>query len=165
VNAFCSTCGATLAPDTKFCGSCGTGATAPPQPVPSTAVPYPTHSGGKCSTALPAPPSLHWGILLALTVVTLGMFAYIWAFVQAIWVKRLTGTLKPLIWFSAALALNALMFTTLGNPDSGPPVKPAISISGLFFMLAVFSLRKYILRHYNLTLGRWQTFFGSIFWL
>lgn len=31
MNAFCSTCGKPLAPETHFCGSCGTGATAPPQ--------------------------------------------------------------------------------------------------------------------------------------
>jgi hypothetical protein len=106
---------------------------------------------------------LHWGILLLLEVVTLGIFGSIWAFVQAIWVKRLTGTWKPLIWFSATYIL--LIAALIGNPDA------KISSLWVVFTLGVFSLRRHLVRHYNtiepigLDLGRVETLFGSIFYI
>jgi hypothetical protein len=113
---------------------------------------------------LPAPPSLHWAIGLLLTVVTLGAFAWVWAFVQAIWVKRLTGTWKPLIWLSVPLSL--LVAASIRNPDATIP-----SAFGWLFLLGVFSVRRHVVRHYNsiepigLKIGFWQTFFGEMFYL
>lgn len=112
---------------------------------------------------LPAPPSLHWGIVLLLTVVTLGAFGWIWAFVQATWVKRLTGTSKPLIWLSVTFSLIAV--TSFMAPDV------AVPSLGWFFVLGVFSIKRHVVKHYNtvepinLKLGGWKTFFGSIFYL
>lgn len=39
--------------------------------------------------AMPAPPSLHWGLVLLFTIFTLGIFAIIWPFIQAKWVRRI----------------------------------------------------------------------------
>jgi len=39
--------------------------------------------------ALPTPPSLHWGWVFLLSVVTLGLFTIIWSFIQSNWVRRL----------------------------------------------------------------------------
>jgi zinc-ribbon domain len=147
VSTFCTNCGTTLHPDMKFCAKCGT-------KMPTTAPAL--ESSGALSAAyfaepasrqqLPAPPSLHWGILLALSVATAGIFGWVWALVLATWVKRLTGTVKPLIWCS-------------------------FSILPVFLIFGRFSLRKYVLIHYNtvepinLKIGGWKTFFGSIFYL
>ena len=115
------------------------------------------------SMALPAPPSLHWAIVLALSAVTFGIFTWIWAFVQAIWVKRLTGTWKPLLWLSAPLILLIVM-SVRGTAAS-------TSSFGWLFLFALFSMKFHILRHYNdvepigLKLGTWRTFFGSVFYL
>jgi hypothetical protein len=48
--------------------------------------------------ALPAPPRLHWGWVLALTIVTVGIFAVIWMAVQAYWVKKATKNGKAFGW-------------------------------------------------------------------
>src|SRR3954465_1552149 len=36
-----------------------------------------------------APPNLHWGVVLALGIVTCGLFGGVWGFVQAIYVRKL----------------------------------------------------------------------------
>jgi hypothetical protein len=37
----------------------------------------------------PVAPSLHWGWVALLTVLTLGIFALVWMFVQSVWVKKI----------------------------------------------------------------------------
>jgi hypothetical protein len=37
---------------------------------------------------LPPAPSLHWGWVFLLSVVTIGIFLIVWVFVQAVWIKR-----------------------------------------------------------------------------
>jgi|SRR6185437_11464417 len=46
----------------------------------------------------PAPPRLHWGWVLALSFLTLGLFAGVWLVVEAWWVKKVTGNAKPFGW-------------------------------------------------------------------
>jgi hypothetical protein len=165
VNTFCTNCGTTLHPDTNFCAKCGT--------KRSTMTPT-LESSGSLSAAyfaedgsrqlLPTPPSLHWGIVLLLTVVTLGIFGWVWAFFQAIWVKRLTGTWRPLIWLSVPFSLT--VFATIMTPDVAVP-----SSLGWLFVLGVFSMKRHVVKHYNTVepidfkLGGWKTFFGSICYL
>ena len=38
---------------------------------------------------LPTPPTLHWGLLLLLSIVTLGIFGIVWSFIQANWIKKI----------------------------------------------------------------------------
>jgi hypothetical protein len=60
---------------------------------------------------MPQPPRLHWGLVLALSLVTLGLFGVVWLFVQAIWVKRVTGRNKAFGWTLAYLLyLPAMLF-------------------------------------------------------
>ena len=47
---------------------------------------------------VPQPPRLRWGWVLALSVLTVGMFGVVWYIVQAVWVKRMTGRKAGLIW-------------------------------------------------------------------
>ena len=166
MNSFCGSCGSPMVAGGKFCGECGGGTVeetdvSASKPIPSSVVPAATQAG---AIALPAPPSLHWAIVLILTIATAGIFAWIWAFVQAIWVKRLIGTWKPLLWLSVPLAL--VVVASIRNPDASVPAS-----LGWLFVLGVFSVRRHITRHYNsiepinLKIGFWQTFFGSIFYL
>jgi len=167
MNGFCSTCSNAIGLDGKFCPKCGA-AISVATPLPASPVAASTTLGSGSAErsngqALPTPPSLHWGIVLALSVVTLGVFAWIWAFVQAISVKRLTGTWKPLLWFTATCTL--LIAALIRDPDA------KISSLWLLFALGVFSMRRQLVRYYNnvepidLDLGRVETFFGSIFYI
>jgi len=48
--------------------------------------------------ALPDPPRLHWGWVLALNIITRGIFEPIWLIVQANWVRKVLGKSKALPW-------------------------------------------------------------------
>ena len=60
--------------------------------------------------AFPAPPRLHWGIVFALSVVTIGIFGMVWMVVQANWVKKVTKNSKPFAWCLAYLLAYPLLF-------------------------------------------------------
>ena len=57
--------------------------------------PYPPHlaypSAPPLHRALPAPPRLHWGWVLALNILTRNLFGIVWLFVQANWIRRVRG--------------------------------------------------------------------------
>ena len=59
---------------------------------------------------VPQPPRLHWGWVLVLNIVTVGFFGIVWMFVQAIWVKRVTGRSKAFGWALAYLLYIPAMF-------------------------------------------------------
>jgi hypothetical protein len=47
---------------------------------------------------VPPPPRLHWSIVLVLEIVTFGLFGALWLFVQARWVKKMTGNNGEMVW-------------------------------------------------------------------
>lgn len=75
---------------------------------------YPPHyaypSAPALQRALPSPPRLHWGWVLALSIITFGIFGSIWLVVQANWIRRMRGASKG-FWFAIAnLALLPVIF-------------------------------------------------------
>jgi|SRR5215472_3108450 len=58
----------------------------------------------------PAPPRLHWGLVLLLSFVTMGFFGSIWMVVQANWVKKVTRNTKPFWWCMAYMLCLPLLF-------------------------------------------------------
>lgn len=54
--------------------------------------------------SFPPPPRLHWGIVLVLSLVTLGIFGSVWMFVVAWWIKKATGQTGA-FWWSLAYML------------------------------------------------------------
>lgn len=57
-----------------------------------------------------APPRMHWGIVLVLSIVTFGIFGMIWMVIQAIWVKKVTKDSKPFGWCLAYLLSLPVLF-------------------------------------------------------
>jgi GYF domain 2 len=39
---------------------------------------------------IPLPPSLHWGLVLLFAMLTFGIFAMVWVFIQQSWIKRIS---------------------------------------------------------------------------
>ncbi len=94
----------------------------PPQPPPPPTPPpvfaargYATHSGGPAGfgpvdsaedarAALPAPPSLHWGLVLLFTIFTLGIFGIVWPFIQAGWVRKIDERSKATLLLGIGMA-------------------------------------------------------------
>lgn len=48
--------------------------------------------------AVPAPPRLHWGWVLVLSVVTLGVFGMVWMVVVGWWIKKATNQAAAFWW-------------------------------------------------------------------
>jgi type II secretion system protein G len=80
--------------------------------------------------ALPTPPSLHWGLVLLFTILTFGIFAIIWPFIQANWVKKIdrssSATLLLAIALICVVAGETLYFI---NMSSITQLKPNLSIA------------------------------------
>jgi hypothetical protein len=51
----------------------------------------------------PAPPNLHWAVLLLLSVVTCGLFSWIWMFVEAAYVSKIDRENKAMILYAIGL--------------------------------------------------------------
>lgn len=161
MNKFCTSCGDEIGLGKRFCERCGQAVQLSEVENGSSALPPSTMTAGK---TLPSPPSWHWAVVLLLSIFTLGLFAWAWAFVQAIFVKRLTGTWKPLVWL--LVPASALVVGLIRDPNATVP-----AAIGWLFVFGVFSMRYHVLKHYNFTepislkLGFWQTLLGSIFYV
>ena len=89
--------------------------------------------------SMPRPPRLHWGVLLVLQIVTLGLFAIIWLIVIARWVKRVNGKSQAYWWsivnacMLPALFLLVMIETMVGVPPDGV----AISVITTLFRLGI----------------------------
>src|SRR6267378_836963 len=75
-------------------------------PVPA-AAPAPTQAALAAAAAAqyPAPPSLHWGVVLLLGILTCGLFGWVWAIVQANWMRKVQPASKALVLWSIAVLL------------------------------------------------------------
>jgi hypothetical protein len=146
-------------------------------PVPA-AAPAPAPAGFAPGSANPDPPSLHWGIVLLLTLVTCIIFAWVWVFVQAAWVKKVLPSSKALTFYSIALALDiiaiviniSVAFTPDFGPRQGPnPLAGLLNLAALVFLIVgAFSMKSSIEEYYNtvepigLQLSGVMTFFFSV---
>jgi hypothetical protein len=152
-------------------------------PVPA-AAPAPTQASLAAAAAAqyPAPPSLHWGIALLLTIVTCFIFSWVWLFVQAAWIKKVQPNSKAIIFFGVALGAYVLaIFVTISlglNPHDNPGALGLISLMRLVqlgvwitLIAGCFSMKNSIEEHYNtaepigLSLNGGITFIMSFFFL
>jgi preprotein translocase subunit SecY len=96
--------------------------------------------------AVPDPPRLHWGLLLVLSVITLGVFGTVWMIVQANWVRKVRGRSRTLPWAIAnasvipALFLFALVMGGLGAVLHLQNVQAAIEIATQWVRIVMYAL-------------------------
>jgi hypothetical protein len=116
----------------------------------------------------PSPPRLHWAVVLVLSIVTIGVFGYIWALVLSFWLKRVraSSSAQSLFSISALLAVGELASRLLPRLHSQSGWL-ALS-AAIVWVIAAFTMREDLLIHYNgdepigLSLGVWATLFFSI---
>lgn len=85
--------------------------TALPPPPPPAAHPGPAFSAPERTERpaaarrhhLPRPPSLHWFVVFLLSAVTLGIFYWVWLFVQSRWIKKVDPESRATTFFLTAL--------------------------------------------------------------
>ena len=121
---------------------------------------------------IPLPPSLHWGLVLLFTTLTLGIFAGIWEFIQNNWIKRIapeTASSRTLyfvgyvaLWI-AGIILKATDHLTL--------YWISLAIAFPLFWLWIFSAANAMRHYYNeveqigLKLSGPMIFFFNVFYL
>lgn len=127
------------------------------------------------STDEPAPPALHWALLLLIDIATIGIFGIVWCFVQAKFARKVTVG-KAVLWYSLWLVL-VLVVSMLDLAFHDATVGKwlgllygLLSIASLLsYQAGNFSVKNAVERYYESTdesgrrLGGMKTiFFGQI---
>lgn len=136
-------------------------------PVPPTA---PAPASTEPAVIYPDPPSLHWGLTLLLGVITCGIFAWVWALIQASFVKKIDPESKAMTYYAIALGLFAMAIVVVFIPETK-------NFNGLFqlagwvlWLMAAFNIRSSLEQHYTssepiaLVLSGAMTFFFNVYY-
>jgi len=146
---------------------------------PAYAVPppnaYPPSAGSPTGIPYPDPPNLHWGLVLLFSILTCGLFAVAWDFVQVLWVKKVQPDAKAMTYFIAFAILwllnlgksaGSIGIAMHGGARHASPLAGLISLASFVFLIVFrFSMRNSLERHFNgpeplgLRLGGIMTFF------
>lgn len=159
-------------------------------PVPAAPQPAPAYgstagAGGYAPAAAsqyPAPPNLHWAVVLLLSIITCGVFTKVWLVVEALWLKRVKPDTKAFTYLMIAVALYVLIFVTaigqgVATGMSGrlePGMRGIVIIVEIayfvMYLVSVFTMRSDIEEHFNsaepigLNLSGVMTFFFAAFY-
>ncbi len=119
----------------------------------------PTYQRGRNRSTLPGPPTLHWALVWVFATLTLGLFGYIWLFIQANWVRRVDRDSKATLLLTLGIVATvvglALQLTTRGALGGHPSSTAALRVllGGLFvltgavlFIVSWFSMASSIRR-------------------
>jgi hypothetical protein len=116
----------------------------------------------------PSPPDLHWGIVLALWLVTCGLFGTVWLFVQAVWLRKVQPGAQALTYLIIGFGLTFVGGTLTGN-RSTIRLGGLVWLAGLaMYLVGIFSMRSSIEEHFNsaepigLRLSGIMTFFFNV---
>jgi hypothetical protein len=156
-------------------------------PVPATPQPPsgPPAYAPVAVSPYPPPPNLHWAICLLLTVITCSIFGWVWAMVQAVWVRKVQPNSKGLLFYSVALGIDFLFIAysfyyglSLGFSGAGAAglsapsfyiLRRAVQLAVMIaIVLGNFNMRDSIEEHFNtaepigLGLSGVMTFFFGI---
>ncbi|MBD8881244.1 pilin [Rhodanobacter sp. 7MK24] len=106
---------------------------------------------------LPPPPSLHWTWVFLLSVLTLGIFAIVWPFIQASWVRRIDprSSASLMLWLSLGGILASFFLIPAWPPAEGTAPLTSMArlgkllqlASGMLFYGAYFAMAASIRRH------------------
>ena len=153
-------------------------------PVPQQApAPSPAAFGAAPATfaqpsPYPPPPSLHWGIVLLLAIVTCGLFAWVWAIIEAVWVQKIQAASKGIVYWGCAIGLQ-VVYVILSAffsafPDSNfKAIALLVQIAGLvLWLVGAFNIKASLEEHFSvaeplpggLQLSGVMTFFFSVYY-
>ena len=85
------------------------GAPPPLDPETPQALPPPASASRSEDVAYPKPPALHWALVFLFTVLTCGIFAIVWMFVHAVWVRKIDPTCNALIVLAVGIPLQIVL--------------------------------------------------------
>jgi hypothetical protein len=153
----------------------------PPPPPPTPAYQPPAAYGAPAAAPGAVPPSLHWALVLLFGYFTLGIFSWIWCLKEANFVRKLNpGNSSLLLMVIGIIGQVAALLSVIGILASSNDNDRAvfsliyfvlIVVAAIFFLVAVFKMRRTLLNHYNLVepiglrLSGAMTFFFNILYL
>jgi hypothetical protein len=113
----------------------------------------------------PRPPSLHWVLLLVLTLVTFGFFGIFWMFVQAWWVKKIDAKPKAIYVLALGLPISFMLGFTAGITGDRSLEFLSNVVSWVTVIVAYFDMRAAIEVRFGMNLSGILTFFFGLFYL
>jgi GYF domain 2 len=97
----------------------------------------------------PSPPDLHWGILLAIDIVTCGLFGWAWIIVEAAWVKKVQPASKSFVYVVSAISLFVLA-TILNLSHPGRLYGSLLNLGALgVWLMGIFGMKSALEEHFN----------------
>jgi hypothetical protein len=143
-------------------------------PVPGYAAPPSSYGKQALVPQENLPPKLHWGLVLLFTVLSFGIFAIVWPFIQSTWVRSIDPRSNATMYLIGYVVLAVVG----GVIDASSDSSGAQGFGGLLqilsyvlFYCGCYSMRRSMIAHYNsvesigLRLSGAMTFFFSIFYL
>jgi hypothetical protein len=130
--------------------------------------------------ALPAPPSLHWGLVLLFTALTLGIFGIIWPFIQARWVRKIDSESRAPLLIAIAipcfvigefLNISSMVSVAHGDGASGAGLGGLLILAYvILYLVAFFSMANSMRRHLSdyglpVEIGGVTLFFLTVYYL
>src|SRR5262249_9368536 len=90
----------------------------------------------------PMPPTLHWGLVLLFSILTLGLFGIVWIFIEANYVKRVDTRTN---------AVTLLIFWIVLEFTFWIPFLGFLAAVGsiVCYFMAVFAMRQSLVMYYN----------------
>lgn len=129
--------------------------------------PPPIQAADSPARPAPKPPSLHWVVVLLLAVVTWGLFALVWMFVHAVWIRRIDPKSKALYVLAGGIAfllVGGFISGLMGDSSEG--LELLVQLVWLIAVLvAYFDMRAAIEVRYDLDLSGILTFFFNVLYL
>jgi Tfp pilus assembly protein PilE len=101
--------------------------------------------------ALPAPPSLHWGLVMLFTMLTFGIFGIIWPFIQARWVRKIDSESRAPLLIAIAVACFVIgEFLNISSIVSAVRGGGATGLGGIAFLLLLAYLVLYLVTFFSM---------------
>ncbi len=123
--------------------------------------------------SFPAPPKLHWALVLLFTILTFGIFMLVWIFIQSSWAKKIDPASNATTQFIAYLVMFVVSQVLLEASSAGLKALGLLLMIGSYivFYFGAYSIRRSMLAHYNqvepmqLKLSAAMVFFFSCLYL
>jgi hypothetical protein len=124
----------------------------------------------------PAPPDFHWALVLVISIVTCSVFAWVWLFVQAGYIRKIKPNSKGVLFalLSVLAPFLAVLLNMLRGPvdhNQGNPISSMLVLASIVLLfVGLFQMQSDLEDYYNtaepinLQLDRVMTFFCGIFY-
>lgn len=154
---------------------------APAQPAPVYGGPVGAAGYAPVASQYPAPPNLHWALVLLISFFTCGLFSMIWLIVEAVWIRKVRPGAKSVTYLTiTAVMWGAIIVLAAAQGvenASGAHSQGLTGVIGLIelgyfvmYLVSVFAMRNDIEEHFNtaepigLSLSGVMTFFFNVFY-